>query len=168
MIEDFDTASIELRNWMLKLPKTNQLIGIVEVEGMKSNADSELGLIAPTDREGFIENETFTQLFDIVRGATEAIAYFDKKLQLAAQQQEQEALLSTFKRETQQAIIEVQENRNIENDEKQRLITVLSQTFERAEKQDELARERETAIGSYEFVRGGSWLYDTRIWCRNI
>ncbi len=144
--EAFEAESIGLRNWMLKLPKTNQLIGIVEVEGMKSSADSELGLIAPTDREGFIENETFSQLFDIVRGATEAIAYFDKKIQLDAQKQEQEALLSTFKRETQQAIIEVQENPNIEKDEKKRLITVLSQTFERAEKQDELAREREQRL----------------------
>ena len=41
---------------------------------------------------------------------------------------------------------EIDKVRDIEKDEKKRLITVLSQTFERAEKQDEVAREREQRL----------------------
>ena len=144
--EPLVAESPELRNWMLRLPKANQLIGIVEVEGVKSSTDPEIGLIASVDREGFVENETYGQLYDVIRGATEAIAYFDRKLQLDAQKQELEAKIITFKEATQSAINEVRENPNIDEREKHRLTTVLTETFERAEQQDELAREREQQL----------------------
>jgi hypothetical protein len=82
-------------NWMLRLPTSAQLVGLVQVEGRRTietlaRADGEghheeptegAGLIASADREGFLENLAYKQLVDIVRGAVEALAYADRKLQ---------------------------------------------------------------------------------------
>ena len=135
-----NVQSEKLRQWMLRLPKSNQLIGFVDVEGEKHDSNSEMGLIASADREGFVENSTYEQLFDIVRGATEAIAYVDRKLQLEEQEQEQTNAILKLKTEAQDAISEIQENPNIDKREKTRLTSVLTRTFTLAEKHDELAR----------------------------
>ena len=141
-----NVPSEKLRQWMLRLPKSNQLIGFVEVEGEKHDSNSEKGLIASADREGFIENSTYDELFDIIRGATEAIAYFDRILQLKEQELEQAETILKLKTEAQDAIEEIKQNPNIDKREKIRLTNVLTRTFSLAEKHDELAREREQQL----------------------
>lgn len=76
--EKSDTA----QNWMLRLPENHQVVGVVQVEGRRSAAsvDGDRGLIASADREGFVENEAFKELFEVVRGAVEAIAFADRKI----------------------------------------------------------------------------------------
>ncbi|MFP3631950.1 hypothetical protein SB776_35685, partial [Burkholderia sp. SIMBA_045] len=80
------------------------------------------GLIASADREGFVENETFRELWDIVRGALEALAYADRELQLEQEKQEQLEIVESLRLEAQRAIAEVQANANLSRADKNRLV----------------------------------------------
>ncbi|MEI9964186.1 MAG: hypothetical protein WDM92_05290 [Caulobacteraceae bacterium] len=106
-------------NWMLRLPSSAQLVGLVQVEGrrtMESQAgpadddlDDEIGaddegLIASADREGFVENAAYAQLVDIVRGAVEMLAYADRKIQQEEDQRRRQELVATARAETKSAI----------------------------------------------------------------
>ena len=138
-------------NWMLRIPRSGQLIGLVQVEGRRllesvNEAGDFEGLIASADREGFIENSAFYQLEDLVRGAVEAIAFVDRKLDLEAKQAEREALVASIKSQTQSAIREIQANPNISRPDKARIVTALAKTQKLAEQQEETARERERQL----------------------
>lgn len=87
-------------NWMLRLPLSGQLIGIVSVEGQRVrdvSPEKDEGLIAAADREGFVENEAFHNLFDLIRGAVEAIAYVDRRIQQEQDQLKRETLVESIK-----------------------------------------------------------------------
>lgn len=137
-------------NWMLRLPQSAQLIGLVQVEGRRSEeideeSESE-GLIASADREGFVENRAFNQLRDLVRGAVEAMANADRMLQQEEEDQRRAELLSSLRDRTQSAINEVRSNPNIPQGDKARIVAALAETQERAERQEETARERERQL----------------------
>jgi signal transduction histidine kinase len=136
-------------NWMLRLPQSAQLVGVVQVEGRRSE-DSTLhddeGLIASADREGFVENEAFKQLQDLIRGAVEAIGYADRQLQLEEEAAARNALVASIRKETKSAIDEVQANPNIGSRDKARIVAALAQTQQLSEKQEEAARERERQL----------------------
>lgn len=70
-------------NYMLRLPYPQQLVGVVQVEGRRTNDQSieDSGLVASADREGFVDNSAFRRLRDLIRGAVEAIACADRELQ---------------------------------------------------------------------------------------
>ncbi|MFP3617163.1 hypothetical protein SB778_44765, partial [Paraburkholderia sp. SIMBA_050] len=81
------------------LPYPTQIVGAVRVESPNASeqgADG-TGLIASADREGFVENETFRELWDIVRGALEALAYADRELQLEQEKQEQLEIVESLR-----------------------------------------------------------------------
>jgi signal transduction histidine kinase len=136
-------------NWMLRLPQSAQLVGLVQVDGRRSaiaSSDNDKGLVAAADREGFVENEAFEQLRVLVRGAVEAIAYADRKIQLEEEKTKRKALLASIRRETRSAIDEVQANPNIAAADKARIVTALAQTQQLAERQEQSAREREQQL----------------------
>lgn len=135
-------------NWMLRLPQSAQLIGLVQVEGRRHNyrGDDEEGLIASADREGFVENRAFRQLQDVIRGAVEAIAFADRKLQLEEAEEARMALLESIRVETRTAIEEVRANPRIGATDKARIVSALTETRVLAERQEESAREREQQL----------------------
>ena len=138
------------QNWMLRLPQSAQLVGLVQVEGTRSNEldpeGDEEGLIASADREGFVENAAFTQLNDLVRGPVEAIAFADRKLQQEEEQAQQEALLLEIRDRTRSAISEVQSNPNIAALDKERIVAASAQTQQQVERQEENSTEREQQL----------------------
>ena len=77
-------------NWMLRLPQSTQLVGLVCVTGRRTGERDSVGdgLIASADREGFLENTAFQQLRDLVRGTIEGIAFVDRQLQLQDEESE--------------------------------------------------------------------------------
>ena len=93
-------------NWMLRLPQSAQLIGVVQVRGHRSSEGVEEGLIAAADREGFVGNAAFNQLFEVIRGAVEMLAVADRRLQLEADEAKRVADLNRSREETRQAIEE--------------------------------------------------------------
>jgi signal transduction histidine kinase len=131
-------------NWMLRLPQSAQLIGVVQVEGRRGEGSrDDHGLIASADREGFVANETFVQLQDLVRAAVEAIAEADRRLQQEQAEAERAARLKMIRKETRAAIRSVQSSNTIPAAEKARLVSALVQTEELVEEHDRSARERE-------------------------
>jgi signal transduction histidine kinase len=140
-------ASTQL-NYMLRLPYPEQLVGVVQVEGQRSQdqTDGDAGLVAAADREGFIDNEAFRQLRDVVRGAVEAIAAADREMQLEEEKKERAAALRRLRSETRAAIRDIEENPNIRSADKTRIINQLLETQTLAEKHEERTREREAAL----------------------
>ena len=135
-------------NYMLRLPYPQQLVGIVQVEGRRSKDQSneDVGLIAAADREGFIDNVAFRRLRDAIRGAVEAIASADRELQQEQERTEQDELLKALRKETQDAIREIETNPNIARVEKARIVARLAQTQLLAQRHDERSRQREAAL----------------------
>lgn len=137
-------------NWMLRLPQSAQLIGVVQVQGRRNiqlnAADEAEGLIASADREGFVENEAFGQLRDLVRGAVEAIAYADRRIQQAEERDRQEKLFASIRDKTNLAITEIRANRDISSRDKSRIVAALAESLEHAERHEDYAREREQQL----------------------
>lgn len=136
-------------NWMLRLPESAQLVGLVQVEGRRiegMSANRDRGLIASADREGFVENNAFRQLFELVRGAVETIAYADRKIQQEEEEAERKALIKKLRRETRVAISEIQANPNIASADKTRIVTALAEAQESAEQHERSTRQREQQL----------------------
>jgi len=87
---------------MLSLPHNAQLVGVVRVSGQRSKdqGGKPKGLLVSADREGFLHNDAYLQMEDLVRGAIEAIAYIDREIQLRKKADERKRLLSELRRET--------------------------------------------------------------------
>lgn len=131
-------------NWMLRLPQSMQLVGVVCVNGRRSEEDDgdSVGLIASADREGFLENDAFRELWDLVRGTVEAIAYVDRKVQREEEAKERTQMLAKVRQETQSAVAQVEANPDIAPKDKSRILEALVQSQHLAEQQTEESRER--------------------------
>lgn len=134
-------------NYMLRLPQPTQLVGVVQVEGRRSqDQGAEEGLVASADREGFVENAAFQQLWDVVRGATELIAYADRTIQLEEEAEVRQARILKIQSEARTAIDAIEANRAIPSPEKTRIVSALAETARLASEQDQTARERERQL----------------------
>ena len=137
-------------NWMLRLPQSLQLVGLVQVQGRRTRGGTpepaEEGLVASADREGFVENQAFAQMQDLVRGAVEAIAYVDRKVQQEEEEAERQRLTRTLQEQTRAAIAEVEANPGIEAAHKSRIVSALAHTGHMAEIQHEASKEREQQL----------------------
>ncbi|MFZ5616471.1 MAG: sensor histidine kinase [Pseudomonadota bacterium] len=133
-------------NWMLRLPQPAQLVGIVRVEGSKSLDSEDQALIASADREGFVDNNAFRELVDIVRGAAELIAVADRELQQEEEKERQRALRASIRAETRSAINEIEANPRISASDKNRIVAALAETQKLAEHQERSAKEREQQL----------------------
>ena len=135
-------------NWMLRLPQSVQLVGLVCVNGRRVAETEEQGegLIASADREGFLANEAFRQLTDLVRGSVEALAYVDRELQQKEEAKERAEQLAAVREETQTAIREIEDKADIAEEDKRRIVSALLRSQRLAEEQGEEYREREQRL----------------------
>lgn len=143
---DAELKSTEL-NYMLRLPHPQQLIGVVLVESARaSRSDKGTGLIPSADREGFVENDAFTQLGDLIRGAVEAIAYVDRKLQKQAEDATRTELIQRLRRETQEAIAEIRGNPRLRPEDRERIVEQFARAQVAVEEHETTARKREQQL----------------------
>lgn len=135
-------------NFMLRLPHPRQLVGIVSVEGRRSRDEGEddTGLIPAADREGFVHNDSFQQLWDVVRGAVEAIAHVDRDLQLKEERAEEAEKLRDLRAESRAAIRQIQKNPHIRPTDKRQIVERLVQTQRLAEEYEERTRETQDKL----------------------
>jgi signal transduction histidine kinase len=135
-------------NYMLRLPYPEQLIGIVQVEGRRSRDEKkrDQGLIPAADREGFVNNAAFHQLWNVIRGSVEAIAAADRELQQRADEILRKQSLARLKAETKAAIREIRKNRNIRGADKTRIIKQLADTQDLAQELQQRTEEREESL----------------------
>lgn len=141
-----EAKSTEL-NYMLRLPHPQQLVGVVLVESSRTaRGEPVRGLVPSADREGFVDNRAFQQLVDIVRGAVEAIAYVDRKLQKEAEDAERRALMQRLRTETRQAIAEVSANPRLRPEDRVQLIEQFTRTQAHVEQHEAATKSREEQL----------------------
>jgi signal transduction histidine kinase len=135
-------------NYMLRLPQPSQLVGAVKVFGVRNREQrrGEKGLFATADRQGFVDNEAFRQLIDVVRGAAEAIAHADRELQLEEDARLAEEQAAKARAGTQQAIAQIQASANLSTSEKKSLVKRLVEVDELQAQSEDLKRSREAAL----------------------
>ena len=134
-------------NWMLRLPESAQVVGVVEVRTRRGRgARGESDLVPAADREGFIDNAGFRRLWDFVRGALEAIAYVDRATQLEEQAEAEAQRRAESDAETQRAIEAIQTNPSIPTRQKHQIVTALETSRGLLQTQAETARERERQL----------------------
>jgi signal transduction histidine kinase len=145
---DEPTRQSTTENYMLLLPYPEQLVGVVQVEGQRNReqGDKPTGLVVSADREGFLHNEAYAQLEDFVRGAIEAMAYVDRNLQMKRKAEEQRLALANLRRETRNAIREIEKNPNISAQVKHNLVRSLTNTQKSADTVSQIAKERESSL----------------------
>ena len=138
------------QNWMLRLPQSAQLVGLVQVRGRRNRTgkltEEDAGLVASADRQGFVENEAFKQLRDLTRGAVEALAFVDRQVQLEEAETARKELVEQIRGRTKEAIEDVESNDDLSVQDKRRIIAALTETQRLAEEQRESFREREQQL----------------------
>lgn len=133
-------------NWMLRLPQSAQLIGIVQIKGRRSSEKGEKGLVAAADREGFVDNEAFQQLFQIIRGASEMIAVADRRIQQRLEEAARKATLKSTREQTAAAIAEIEASKDIPAPQKKRVVAMLAEGQQRLEQQEESSAKRQAQL----------------------
>ena len=133
-------------NWMLRLPQSAQMIGLIRVRGQRRNASGDRGLIAAADREGFVENKTFKELYQLVRATVELIAVADRKIQRRSEERERKLALEKSRDETRNAIEEVKSLPDLSTPNKKRIIARLLESQDRIEKQESHSSQRESQL----------------------
>ncbi|MGD0941516.1 MAG: sensor histidine kinase [Terracidiphilus sp.] len=146
-MDEATRKSTEL-NYMLRLPHSEQVIGVVQVSGVRGGQQrgDGAGLIAAADREGFLRNSAFNQLEDLVRGVAEAIAYVDREIQLATERRKEEEKLEQLRRETREAVAAIEGDPNISASVKRTVVQNLLRTQESAEQVVQVANERQATL----------------------
>jgi signal transduction histidine kinase len=135
-------------NYMLRLPYPYQLVGAVQVYGVRTTEQSpeDIGLVATADRQGFVDNRAYRDLVDIIRGAAEVIAYADRELQLETLARESEELAESAERETEEAIAQIRANPSLSSSDKSSLIKRLSTAQRISAKAEDLGKSRDEAL----------------------
>ncbi|MCQ3810826.1 MAG: ATP-binding protein [Acidimicrobiia bacterium] len=142
-----DERSDTQLNWMLRLPQSAQVVGVVEVRARRDGGSKgESDLVPAADREGFIDNVGFRRLRDLVRGALEAIAYVDRATQLEEQAQAEAMDRVESDAETRRAIDAIQTNPSISAPQKRQIVAALKTSQGLLQTQAETARERERQL----------------------
>jgi signal transduction histidine kinase len=125
-------------NPALNLPYTYQLVGAVFVESKPpSSAKSPKDLIPSMDREGFLKDQAFEELVDLVRAGVEFLAWQDKReLDRAAAKEAREASRS-LKEDFRRAIDHIKRSPTLTAPDKARITRAYSQLAERIEEVEE-------------------------------
>jgi signal transduction histidine kinase len=136
------------QNYMLRLPYPFQLVGAVRVRSTRSkqHSDDETGLVPSADREGFIHNKTFEELKDVVRGGVELIAFADRELQHAVEEEERSERLAKLHDESRQIIAEIEANAGLRREDKNRIIKRVEAIDRSASDEAEYTRRREQSL----------------------
>ena len=73
-----EASSKPKHNPMLYLPNFHQMVGAVFVESSQDlNSEPPMDLMPSMDREGFVDNKAFRELFELVRAGLEMLAFAD-------------------------------------------------------------------------------------------
>ena len=144
----------EALNPVLNTPANHQLLGVVYVESERYesqnvNSSQESCLKPAMDREGFVENDAFNQLVEIVRAGIDLIGKIDKDESLAQKEEKarKEGLETTSK--INEAIEYVKARDDIHEDTKEKIIKSYEQIKDVAER---AIRTQMDIVASMEYV----------------
>lgn len=129
-------------NYMLNLPKTTQVIGVVFVESDRKRDDQ--GLTPNMDRQGFKINAAYLQMVEIIRAAMEYMAMEDKRILLKKEAEENQRRKEETRADIKKAIKLIKETKSLTPEDKARVVDqyqYLSRNIEDLESYDREARE---------------------------
>ena len=132
----------EKANPMLYLPSFHQLVGAVFVESTQPKTGQRpVDLTPAADREGYIENEGYRNLYEIVRTGMELLAFADhtenRRLEEEAAKQAAKELRSDFKA----AIQHIRKLPSLTEEDRNRLVTQYAALAKELEEVDDYHRE---------------------------
>ncbi|MND29405.1 Sensor histidine kinase TmoS [compost metagenome] len=137
-----EDAGSTKRNPMLALPNNHQLIGAVFVD---SDPSKEQDTLLPSmDRQGYVNNEAFKQLKNVIRFIIELIAFHDKRINLQKEDRKRQERYGSRIEELDAVIREIQSSPTLIAEDKERIIeyyTRAKEDFEELETYDKEARE---------------------------
>lgn len=138
-------------NPALNLASSSQIIGVVHVASRASDDADDADLIPSMDREGFLDNDAYAQMVDVVRGGLEYLASVDKARQL--RMEEERALVSrdALRADLADVVNEIRADPRLASEEKAALVqhySTLATRVAEQEEYDRAARQRlEIAAG---------------------
>lgn len=148
----------ESLNPMLFLPANHQLVGAVFVEsGHTRHAETTADLIPSADREGYLDNQAFHELRDIVRAGIEMLALNDKENEERKEEAIAKQAFASARKDIQEALKVIRASTTLTKEDKSRLITEyshLAASVEEAEAYSRQARQSLETMGLLGVVAG--------------
>jgi signal transduction histidine kinase len=142
-------------NPALNLPTNFQLVGAVFVDSNASGGGKDL--TTAMDREGFLKNEAFDQLVDVVRGGIEFLAHVDKEQLLASEEKAAREAVESVREDFKAAIESIRNSETLAAGDRNRLVrhyADLSTKLEEVEEYGRQARRRLETMGLLGVVAG--------------
>lgn len=127
-------------NPMLNIPVNTQLVGAVFVESRQRGSVNVNDLIPAMDREGFISNQAFRDLHDVVRAGIEFLALKDKEEEEKRAEKKAKEAAGDLRRDIRSAIHEVERNPTIPESEKNLIVETYGRLAKEIENVDEYYR----------------------------
>lgn len=129
-------------NPTLNLPSNHQLVGAVYVESRPASlARNDLDLVPSMDREGFLNNEAFQQLTDVVRGAIEFLAVQDKERILDEKERAAKEEIKSMRADLRAAIQHIERSDTLSREDKTRITSHYASLANRVEEVEEYSQD---------------------------
>jgi signal transduction histidine kinase len=128
-------------NPTLNVASNYQVVGVIGVASRASNSRDETDLIPSMDREGFLENEAYLQMVEVVRGGLEYLAKLDKTRQLEANEAKAQLFRSTLRSDLAQTIQDIENDPRLARQEKAALVQHYGTLATRVVEQDQYDRD---------------------------
>lgn len=145
-------------NPALNVPNNFQLVGAVFVESAPPALSAQTEDLTPSmDRQGYLENEAYKQLVDVVRAGIEYLALEDKQDLLERQEAKAKEATKRARADFRAAIQWIKESRTLTRGDKARLVghyTDLASKLEEVEEYDREARRKLETMGLLGVVAG--------------
>jgi len=138
-------------NPMLYLPKFHQMIGAVFVESSQDR-DSErpTDLTPCMDREGFVDNEAFHDLYELVRAGLEMLAYVDHREQRRREEEHKQEAAKMLREDLREAAAYIETVPGLSAQDREAVVThftVLSKQLEEVEDYYQVSTSRLEMMG---------------------
>lgn len=133
-----EVYSAPSRNPMLNLPNFHQLVGAVFVE---SGAEKKSDLTPSMDRQGYLENKAFQDLFEIVRAGIEMLALADKNEKEKILEEEARLATEEARKDIKAAIKQIARLPSLTDTDRNRLIKEFSYLAKNIKEKDEYDRK---------------------------
>lgn len=153
-----DASSKPKLNPMLYLPNFHQMVGAVFVESTQDR-DSErpTDLTPSMDREGFIDNEGFRELCDLVRAGLEMLAFADHEEQRRLEEERKKAEARELRADLREAAAYIKTVAGLSAQDRETLVaqfTTLSKQLEDVEEYYQVASSKLEMMGLLGVIAG--------------
>ena len=145
-------------NPMLYLPNLHQLVGAVFVESAQDLASRRPTDLTPSmDREGFVDNEGFAELTDLVRAGLEMLAYADHREQRRLEEEKKKVRAQELRSDLRRAAAYIKEVPGLSVEDREMVVeqfTALSKQLEDVEEYHQVATSKLELMGLLGVIAG--------------